>query len=148
MFLRSAFLAATLCALASAFTAVPSIALRTTAAQRCAPLRGAADDEKARREAIAASKPRPPAQNDYLAQMSRPKAPESSAADDEKARREAMAASKPRPPAQNDYLAQMSRPAASAPSAADDEKARREAMAASKPRPPATNDYLSSLGKK
>ncbi len=105
----SIFVAMTLLAVATAFTAVPSIALRTTAAQRCAPLRGAADDERARREAVAAAKPRPPAQNDYLSQMSRPKAPEPSATDDERARREAAAAAKPRPPATNDYLSSLGR---------------------------------------
>ena len=93
-------------ALSTAFTAT-SITLRGSAASsRCISLKmSAADDEKARREAAAAAKPRPPAQNDYLSQMSKPRAPvDSSAADDEKARREAAAASKPRPPAQNDYL--------------------------------------------
>jgi hypothetical protein len=67
--LLALFVAMAMFALSSAFTAVPSIALRTTAAQRCAPLSSAADDEKARREAVAASKPRPPAQNDYLSQF-------------------------------------------------------------------------------
>lgn len=107
--LLALFFAAAMVALASAFTAVPSIALRTTAAQRCAPLRAAVDDEKARREAVAAAKPRPPAQNDYLAQMSRPKAAAPTTTDDEKARREAAAAAKPRPPATNDYLSSLDR---------------------------------------
>ncbi len=103
------FMASALFAVATAFTAVPSIVLRTTATQRCAPLRAAGDDERARREAAAASRPRPPAQNDYLSQMSRPAAPAPSAIDDERARREAAAAAKPRPPATNDYLSSLNR---------------------------------------
>jgi hypothetical protein len=103
------FAAMAMFAVATAFTAVPSIALRTAAAQRCAPLRSAADDERARREAVAAAKPRPPAQNDYLSQMSRPQAAAPSNTDDERARREAAAAAKPRPPATNDYLSSLSR---------------------------------------
>ena len=65
------FVAMALFALSSAFTAAPSIVLRSANnAQRCAPLRAsAADEEKARREAVAAAKPRAPAQNDYLAQF-------------------------------------------------------------------------------
>ena len=57
-------------ALSSAFTAAPSVALRSAAGQRCSPLRAsAADEEKARREALAAAKPRAPTQNDYLSQF-------------------------------------------------------------------------------
>ena len=59
-------------ALSAAFTA-PAIALRSSAASsRCvAQKMAAADDEKARREAVAAAKPRAPAQNDYLSQFAK-----------------------------------------------------------------------------